>query len=473
MLIRKSIIAIALLTLTGLLSGQEIKIDTSDYLPGFYYGALEYNLIIASSKGYDNEVKKLITRGAEIDTETSEGATPLFFAISNDHVSVAKILLSQGADPNKRTISRETPLILAARRNNTEIAESLIRNGAEIDYQDIYGATALHYAAIYNFVTLTDVLLYYDASVDIKTNEGTTPLMAAVWAGNPETADLLMSKGSNLEARDKNGFTPFLIAAQNGDTLLMNTFLDKGVDLYEKNTYNWDALSLTLRTDRKDAAEILLKRGKGWNDPERDVVNPYSIAAVYRRKEMILLLKESGLPGTIKHQFNILELSLSTRFTLRDIYTGFSVSFREPLTNISLTAGIDTKPFPTKVLVKQSDNLYFQYLDKTSFAYLGVHKDFALTDKLFGNNFYLTTSLNAGYYFGETFRGSENGPEGKMKIVPAASLKWVVNRFSVYAGAEFMTSDFYKIGPVWCRTGCSFSFQFNNIKAPIKTIRWY
>jgi len=93
-------------------------IDTSDYLPSFYYGALEYNLMIASSKGYDNEVIKLISRGARIDTETSEGATPLIFAISNDHVSVVNILLSQGADPNKRTNSRETPLILAARRNN-------------------------------------------------------------------------------------------------------------------------------------------------------------------------------------------------------------------------------------------------------------------------------------------------------------------------------------------------------------------
>ncbi len=473
MSIRKLSIAIVLSAYSCMLTGQQIMVDTSEYLPGFYYGALEYNLIIASSKGYDNEVMKLISRGAEVDTETSEGATPLFFAISNDHVSVVNILLSQGADPNKRTIRRETPLILAARRNNTEIAESLLRNGAEIDYQDIYGATALHYAAIYDYVTLTDMLLYYDASVDIKTNEGTTPLMAAVWAGNLGTADLLMNYGSNLEARDKTGFTPFLIAAQNGDTLLMNIFLEKGVDLYEKNTFKWDALSLAIRSDRKDAAKVLLKRGKGWSDPERDVVNPYSIAAGYRRKEMIQLLKESGLPGNTKLQFNILELSISSRFTFRDIYTGFSVSFREPLNNISLTAGLDTKPFHTKVLIRQSDNLFYQYLDKTSFAYLGVNKDFALTDKLYGNNFYLTTSLNAGYFFGETFRGSEAGPEGKIKIVPAASFKWVVNRLSFYAGAEFMTSDFYKIGPVWYRTGCSFSFQFNNIKAPVKTIRWY
>jgi ankyrin repeat protein len=472
-LVRKSIIAIVLLTYSWLLAGQETMIDTSDYLPSFYYGALEYNLMIASSKGYDNEVIKLISRGARIDTETSEGATPLIFAISNDHVSVVNILLSQGADPNKRTNSRETPLILAARRNNAEIAEILIRNGAEIDYQDIFGATALHYASIYNYDTLTDLLLYYDANVDIKTTEGTTALMAAVWAGNLETAYLLMNNGSNLEARDKNGFTPFLIAAQNGDTLLMNIFLEKGVDIYEKNIYGWDALSLTIRSNQKDAAENLLKRGKAWNDPERDVVNPYSIAAVYRRKEMIQLLKESNLPGNIKQQFNILELSLSFRFTSRDIYTTFSASFREPLTNIGLSAGFDTKPFPTKVLIKQSDNLYYQYLDKTSFAYLGIQKDFALTDKLSGNNFCLTTSLNTGYYFGDTFRGSKNGPKGKMKIVPATSLKLVMNRFSFYAGAEFMTSDFYKIGPIWYRTGCLFSFQFNNIKAPIKTIKWY
>jgi len=334
-------------------------IDTSEYLPDFYYGALEYNLIIASSKGYENEVRKLISRGAEVDTETSTGATPLFFAISNDNLSIVNILLSSGADPNKKTNTGETPLILASRRNDFEIAESLIRAGAEVDHQDMYGATALHYASIYNFIALTDLLLYYEASVDIKTNEGTTPLMAAVWAGNLETADLLIRNGANLEARDRNGFTPFLIAAQNGDTLLMNMFLEKNVDLYEKNAYNWDALSLTIRSDQKSAAEFLLKKGNKWNDAEREVVNPFNIAAGYRRKEMIGLLNGSDLQGGYKRQFNILELSLSSKFTTRDFYTGFAVSFREPLSNIGLTAGFDTKPIYTKVLMKESENQYY------------------------------------------------------------------------------------------------------------------
>lgn len=473
MLIRKLSIALIISGFSCLIYGQQIVIDTSEYLPDFYYGALGYNLIIASSKGYDNEVRKLISRGADVDTETSNGATPLFFAISNDHLSVVNILLSSGADPNKLTNTKETPLILASRRNNLEIAESLIRSGAEIDHQDMYGATALHYASIYNFITLTDLLLYYEASIDIKTLEGTTPLMAAVWAGNLETSDLLIKNGANLEARDRNGFTPFLIAAQNGDTLLMNMFLENNVDLYEKNAYNWDALSLTIRSNQKSAAEFLLKKGNKWNDAEREIVNPFNIAAVYRRKEMIELLNKSDLPGGYKRQLSILELSLSSKFTLKDFYTGFAVSFREPLSNIGLTAGFDTKPLYTKVLIKESDNLYYQYLDKSSLVYLGVLKDFPLTDKLFGSNFSISASIYAGYYFGEKYKGTSKGPEGKIIMVPSASVKWVMRRFTLFTGAEFMNSDFYKIGPIWCRTGCSFSFQFNNIKAPVKTIRWY
>jgi ankyrin repeat protein len=473
MLIQRLCIALIISGFSCLLNGQQIVIDTSEYLPDFYYGALEYNLIIASSKGYDDEVKRLISRGADIDTETSTGATPLFFAISNDHLSVVNILLSSGADPNKLTNTRETPLILASRRNNIEIAESLIRNGGDINHQDMYGATALHYAAIYNYVTLTDLLLYYEAEIDIKSDEGTTPLMAAVWAGNIEIADMLIRNGANLEARDRNGFTPFLIAAQNGDTVLMDIFLDNGVDLYEKNAYNWDALSLTIRSDQEGAAEFLLNRGNKWNDPERATASPYDIAAVYRRKEILEILRRSGLPGGYKRQLSILDISLSSKFTLKDYYSGFGVSFREPLSNLGLTAGFDTKPSYTKVLTERSENVYYQYMDKSSFVYLGILKDFALTDKLIGSNFSITASICAGYFFGEKFKGTATGPEGKVKIVPSATIKWIIKRFTLFTGAEFMNSDFYKIGPVWCRTGCSFSFQFNNIKAPIKTIRWY
>ena len=38
-------------------------IDTSEYIPLFYSQSLEYNLMIAASKGYATEIERLIGKG--------------------------------------------------------------------------------------------------------------------------------------------------------------------------------------------------------------------------------------------------------------------------------------------------------------------------------------------------------------------------------------------------------------------------
>ncbi len=49
--------------------------------------------MIAASKGNDSEVERLLRKGADIDEESTEGATPLVFAVANNHLTTVKILL--------------------------------------------------------------------------------------------------------------------------------------------------------------------------------------------------------------------------------------------------------------------------------------------------------------------------------------------------------------------------------------------
>ena len=120
----------------------KIILDTTDYLPSFYRGAIDYNLMIAASKGYVDETNRLIKKGADIFYETDQGVTPLIFAISNNNTEVAKILIDNGSDVNKQTTLGETPLLLAVKNENEEITEALIRAGADIDYSDRFDATS-------------------------------------------------------------------------------------------------------------------------------------------------------------------------------------------------------------------------------------------------------------------------------------------------------------------------------------------
>ncbi len=458
---------------TDTLYKDTIYIDTTEYIPSSYRGALDYNLMIAASNGYVSEITRLINNGADIFAETEQGATPLIFAISNNQTEAARLLIDYGSDVNKVTSFTVTPLITAVKNQNSEIAEALIREDADIDATDKYGATALHYASVYGYFQLVDLLLYYNASIDKKTTDGSSPLFASVWAGNADIADLLIQNGANLETRDNEGFTPFLMASLNGDTLLMRLLIEKGADIYATNKSDLNALALTIITNQKDATEFLLKNGNKWAALENNAISPYVVASKYQRKDILKILEDNKFPGTIKYKIDQVDVMASTRFFTHDIYTGASLSFREPYLNGGIILGLDTKLWYTKVLVQQSEHIFYQYLDKGSLFYAGIFKDFPLTDDPFRGNFGLSTSLSAGYSFGNELKGTFTVPGGKFRIIPAVSLFWTKKDLSFSLGADYVKSDFYHIGPVWLRLGASYNFYFDKVRTKGKTLKWY
>lgn len=483
--------ALVFLCLSGRSYTQITSKDTADYLPEYFEGALDYNLMVAASKGLDTEIERLILRGADVEAETQEGATALIIAISSLKPYAVNTLLIYNSDPNKETGNSETPLLvtlkklvsLEAREQSVlndflqdeclQIAESLIRYGADIDYQDNHGVTALNYASIYGSFRFADLLLYYLADIDKKADDGTTPLMSAIWAGHANVADLLVQNGANLEARDKNGFTPFLIAAQNGDTLILNYLIKKGVDIYEKDYYGWNALGLSIKHNHIDAVSLLINSGDRWNDSGRDGINYYNVAVKFGRNEIFRLLEEKNFPEKYFPRINQLEISVSSKFNPQDIYTGMRFIFREPRKRFGILAGFDTKLWYTWVIMKESELLYYQYRDKSSIAYAGIFKEIPLKINPLKSNWLVSGSLSGGYFFANRFKGTETMPESNIKIIPAVTLKWQRRNFSIYGGLEYTGTDFYKTWPVWCRAGVSYNFDFVYGKTPVKTIKWY
>jgi ankyrin repeat protein len=449
------------------------EIDTSDYMPEFYESALSYNLLLASVKGYSSEIDRLISKGADVNTETAEKVTPLIMAIEANKPGAVNTLLKYKPDLDKFTSNYETPLILAVKINNPEICEALIRNGADIDLTDRNGATPLHIAALNGYLEIVDLLLYYDASVDQKSDEGITPLMASIMAGYTDVADLLIQNGSNMEARNNEGYTPFLIASYAGDTLILDILLKHGVDIYEIGNNGYNALDLAISANEMQTLNYLLKIGSKWGAPESNALNPYVVAAKYRRKEMIHVLKANNIPGQVKYGIDQADFSISSRFTLKDYYTGFSVAFREPFLNAGIVVGSDLKLWDTRVLVKSSEHTFYQYHDKDYLIYAGLFKDFTLYENPFKSNLVLTASLLEGYSFGHQLKGTEMAPKNEFQLIPDITLKWASKHFSVYMGLEYINSQFYKIGPVWMRVGVSYTMYFDKVRTQVKPLKWY
>jgi len=454
-------------------SQEEVLTDTSDYLPLYVKGSLENNLMVAASKGFDSEIERLLNKGADINAESSEGATPLVFAVANNHLSSLLVLLTHNPEVNNITSNNETPLIIAVRNRNAEIAETLIRYGAEVDLSDRNGATPLHYATLDGSFNIVDLLLYYDASCDLKAYDGTTPLMAAIWSGYIDITDLLIQNGANLEARDSEGFTPFLIAAQNGDTLTMSLLLKDGVNLYEKNNYNYNALALAIETNQKVAVEFLLGKGDKWTSSENEAVNPYRVASAFGRKDISEILEKNNIKG--REGFKIDEISVlaSIKFNFKDYFTGLALSFKEPLLNAGFIAGCDFKPSYTRVLTKEGENTYYQYFDRSSVVFAGIFKDFTVSENSSSMKVSLSTSLSAGYSFGSKFKGTNLYPESKFRIIPAAGIKLQRKYLTVKADLEYTNTDFFHIGPVWMRVGIAFNNFLSKVRSPRKTIKWF
>jgi ankyrin repeat protein len=481
--IRRIIIRIfflaAVLFITGKAQGQwkladvmATEIDTSDYFPYIYEEALNYNLMIAASKGYSTEIIRLIGKGADVNAETDEGATPLILAVSNNRILSVITLLAYKPQLNNETKNHETPLLIAVKSGYFEVSEMLIREGADMDKPDWNGATPIHHASLNGNLKTVDMLIYYGASLDVKSEEGTTPLLAAIWAGNTDVADLLIQNGADLEASDNDGFTPFLLSSYYGDTLLMNILYKKGANIYATNNAKHNALTLTILTGNTYASEFLLKIGKNWAAPGNDALNPYTVAAKYHRREMITMLKSNNVPGQLKYEIDQFALTASTRFFIHDIYTGLSLSFKEPYLNGGFIIGCDMKLWYTRVLMKESENLYYQYMDKGALAYAGIFKDFPLTDRTNRRNYSLSTSLLAGYSFGNKLKGTLIAADNKFKVIPAVSIKMTKLKLSYSLGLEYVKTDFYHNGPVWIRFGISYNYFFDNVRTIIKPIKW-
>jgi hypothetical protein len=127
----------------------------------------------------------------------------------------------------------------------------------------------------------------------------------------------------------------------------------------------------------------------------------------------------------------------------------------------------------TRILIEESADNYFQYYDKSAMFYAGIFKDFNISDRPNGSNYTLSTSLSGGYTFGNKFKGTDKIPDNTLKIIPGISLKWTRNPITVFTGAEYINSEYYKVGPLWLRIGVSYNYYFDNMRTKLKKIKWH
>ncbi|WP_265021297.1 ankyrin repeat domain-containing protein [Wolbachia endosymbiont (group A) of Icerya purchasi] len=120
------------------------------------------DLIQAAKKGDINEVRRLISEGADVNAYDGSQGNSLYWAVKNDHSDIAKVLLDNGATFIAYDSSRERHVLskyekveaehckvslhLAARLGNLEAVKDLLEKGADINAQNDKGENPLHLA---------------------------------------------------------------------------------------------------------------------------------------------------------------------------------------------------------------------------------------------------------------------------------------------------------------------------------------
>jgi ankyrin repeat protein len=137
----------------------------------------------AIDAGEIDAIDKLVDKGADLTTATSNGRTALH-ALAEDYpnagVALFQKLLAKGVDIESRDQEGCTPLHRAALRGNILLMDDLIQNRANVNAADSRGFTPLHMAASgLTGPAITElalnILIANGANLDAKNHDGKTP----------------------------------------------------------------------------------------------------------------------------------------------------------------------------------------------------------------------------------------------------------------------------------------------------------
>ena len=249
----------------------------------------------ACEEGHTEVARLLISHGAGVNAVSSDrrwspdSRKPLHYAAMGGHKQTVKLLLSKGADTNSGYAKPWFEAMRSSAAGHKEIVEVLVAEGAEIP--------ALHLAAYRGDMETLPKLLEEGADINALATLSTTALHAAANGGNKEVVEFLISKGAKLDARDDWGLAPLYYAALHDYEDIVDLLLDKGPDINAKDEYGNTLLYLAVLNDGdrgRDAVKLLISKGADVNVKGLGDLTPLNYAIWLDYTDIVEVLVNNG-----------------------------------------------------------------------------------------------------------------------------------------------------------------------------------
>jgi ankyrin repeat protein len=261
-------------------------------------------------QGHPDVASELLKHGANPNTLTREGRTPLHLVAERGDIVCGEVLVAGGADLNARGAQEATALHWAAAKKNGEFGKWLVEKGAAPDLTDTLGWTPLFLADANGASELVPVLLAAGArtqatingksvsfratkgqeaspptgndpdeglieasetgnyaaakfsidagaDVNVKSRDGWTPLLSAS-KDYPKIVELLLANGADPNAGSDRGYTPLMRAAGNGAEKIVHLLLAAGADKRVVDCNGKTAYRLAVEMHQRTCAQLVL-----------------------------------------------------------------------------------------------------------------------------------------------------------------------------------------------------------------------
>lgn len=241
-------------------------------------------------------------------------AQTLVELVEAQQFDAAHALVQRGADVNQPSSDGTTPLHWAVYHGELELAERLLRAEANPDTRNDYGSSPLMEAAIVANVDMLRLLLNAGANVEAPNFEGQTALMAVARTGSLEAARLLVERGANVNAVEHwGGQTALMWAAARQHPDMIDFLVSQGAEVdkraidrnwerrvtaeprvKEMHTGGFTALLYAVRQNCLECVKRLLAAGADINKPDPDNISPLVMALINMRFDIAKYLVEQG-----------------------------------------------------------------------------------------------------------------------------------------------------------------------------------